>query len=325
MLLQTVLLQTVSAARVTDSAGEQFHEVLGSGFAGERIDRVVSTVTGVSRKQAVALIADGSVLLNRAAPAKPSLRVADGDELSVSVPRGTELAEDRSVQVPIIFSDEHVIVVEKAAGLVVHPGAGTHSGTLIQGLLAEYPELREVGIDPDRPGVVHRLDKGTSGLLLVARTQIGFDSLTQQLRDRTLERRYRCLVHGDVEGGGGVVDAPIGRSIRQPTRQTVSADGKHAVTHYSVEQRFLESEVTELSCRLETGRTHQIRVHMEAIHYPVVGDERYNDRKNLKNFGLQRPFLHAADVGFEHPVTGETIRFSSDLPPDLHNVLAGLS
>jgi 23S rRNA pseudouridine1911/1915/1917 synthase len=219
----------------------------------------------------------------------------------------------------VVHEDAEVIVIDKPAGLVVHPGAGHADGTLVNGLLARFPELAAVG-DPARPGIVHRLDAGTSGLLVVARTPPAYASLTAQLGERSVERAYDTLVAGRVENDEGVVDAPIGRSTREPTRMAVRADGRAARTRYLVVSRWTEPQaVSRLECRLETGRTHQIRVHLAAIGHPVVGDVRYGGGRSA--LPLDRPFLHAARLRFRHPGTGEPVAFASSLPPDLQAVL----
>jgi 23S rRNA pseudouridine1911/1915/1917 synthase len=252
--------------------------------------------------------------------------VAEGDLVDIDLPdrpAEIELAADRSVPVPVVHEDADMIVVDKPAGVVVHPGAGQGSGTLVNGLLARYPEIRDVG-QPDRPGIVHRLDKGTSGLLVVARSAPAYDRLVAMLGRHEVDRRYRTLVWGTVASPSGLVDAPVGRSGRERTRMAVTVRGKPARTWYDVVRTFHQPvEVTELVCRLETGRTHQIRVHMASIGHRVVGDGRYGgDRQSLP---LPRPFLHAEHLGFDHPLTGEALTFTSPLPDDLAQVLARLS
>jgi 23S rRNA pseudouridine1911/1915/1917 synthase len=227
------------------------------------------------------------------------------------------------VEVPIVHVDDAVLVVDKPAGLVVHPGAGHRDGTLVAGVLARFPDVAAVG-DPARPGLVHRLDRGTSGLLVVARTPAAHADLVAQLAARTVERRYTAVVLGVPEPRSGVVDAPIGRSSRDPTRMAVSATGRPARTHYRVEADFTEPvAAARVGCRLETGRTHQVRVHLAAIGHPVVGDGSYGgDRPTLP---APRPCLHAARLGFRHPATGEAVAFDSPLPADVEAVLGGLS
>jgi 23S rRNA pseudouridine1911/1915/1917 synthase len=297
-------------------------EVVPAALAGERVDRAVALLGGLTRAVAAELVAAGRVRLDGAVVATRSLRVRGGEVLEVDlpVPAGTAtVVPDPTVAVPVVFADADVIVVDKPAGLVVHPGAGHRSGTLVHGLLARFPELATVG-DPRRPGIVHRLDRGTSGLLVVARSPRAHASLTAQLAARRVERRYVALVRGHMPAPAGVIDAPIGRSARVPTRMAVVAGGRIARTRYEVLRTFARPEpMSLLACRLETGRTHQIRVHLAAVGHPVVGDDRYGGRSRA--LGLDRPFLHAAELAFEHPATGEQVRFTSALPPDLQAVL----
>jgi 23S rRNA pseudouridine1911/1915/1917 synthase len=298
---------------------EVLTEVIPPALVGQRIDRVVALVADVSRGEAAALLAGGDVTVNSERPTKPSERVVEGDVVVVRVVRSDgQLVADSSIDVPVVFEDDHVIVVDKPAGLVVHPGAGTLEGTMVHGLLSQYPDLRGVGPDV-RPGIVHRLDKGTSGLLVVARTIEALEGLKQQLVVRSMLRQYRTLVAGRLASSEGVIDAPLGRSPRDPTRHAVVLSGRDARTRYEVIERFEEPELTHLRCRLETGRTHQIRVHLEAIDHPVIGDDRYGGSQ--PDLGLSRPFLHAESLGFVHPVTDEWLAFDSVLPDDLAAVL----
>ncbi|NNF54803.1 MAG: RluA family pseudouridine synthase [Acidimicrobiales bacterium] len=290
---------------------------------GQRIDRVVSLLLEVSRSVASDLIADGEVLLDGAVPSKPSVRLEAGQSMVLPehvVPHAIQA--DPTVTLSIRFVDDHVIVVDKPAGLVVHPGAGVHSGTLAQGILAAFPEVANVG-EPARPGIVHRLDRGTSGLLMVARSAKAYEALTEQLRSRTVAREYRALVHGLPTANEGIIDAPIGRSLRHPTRQIVRADGRPARTAYTVLERFEAVDVAFLSFQLETGRTHQIRVHADAVGHPLVGDDRYGAVQSPHTIirSALRPFLHAVLLGFEHPTTGEWMEFESPLPADLSDLL----
>ena len=300
-------------------------EVVPRALDGQRLDRVVALVTGASRSEAAALVDDGAVEVAGTPVTTRSHRVAEGDVLDIDAPEPTaeaEVAADPSVPVPVVHEDPDLLVVDKPAGLVVHPGAGQTAGTLVNGLLGRYPEIRAVG-QPDRPGIVHRLDKGTSGLMLVARSARAYDALVAMLAGHEVDRCYRTLVWGTPSSPSGLVDAPIGRSSRERTRMAVTVRGKPARTYYDVVRTYHDPvEVTELRCRLETGRTHQIRVHLASIGHRVVGDARYGgDRQSLP---VDRPFLHAEELALDHPVTAEPLAFRSPLPADLVAVLAGL-
>lgn len=301
-------------------------EVVPEALAGERIDRIVAMVGDCSRSEAAALIDAGGVVVEGVVAVSRSAKVPAGVTVEVDVPDRAALAAlvpDPTVEVPIVYLDDDLIVVDKPAGLVVHPGAGNRGATLVHGLLARFPELVGVGLDPDRPGIVHRLDKGTSGLLLVARTTTAYDSLVAALSARTVHRQYRALVWGHVAAPRGLVDAPIGRSEREPTRMSVTERGKEARTRYEVVTRYDEPvEVTELICTLETGRTHQIRVHLQSIGHAVVGDLRYQGAR--QSLPLGRPFLHAERLELAHPVTGAPLAFESPLPGDLVDLRATL-
>lgn len=303
-------------------------EITGA-LEGERVDRAVAMLCDVTRADAAALVAQGAVQLDGTAVATRSRRVAAGQWLDVAAEalsaRVTPeaLAPDPSVQVPVVYADEAVIVVDKPPGLVVHPGAGHAAGTLAQGLLARFPELAGVG-EPARPGVVHRLDVGTSGLLVVARTPAAYASLVAQLAAHTVERRYLTLVWGTVEADAGLVDAPIGRASNDATQMAVAETGRPARTRYEVLERFTEPvETTLLECRLETGRTHQVRVHLAAIGHAVVGDARYRGQR--RTLPAPRPFLHAHRLAFDHPVRGDRSQHQSPLPADLEDVRVELA
>lgn len=291
---------------------------------GQRLDRVVSMLGSCSRSTAAGLVEDGEVVVNDAVVTRASHRLRSGDRLVVvDGPRGTPAAvePDPDVEFGVVIEDEHLAVIDKPAGLVVHPGAGNRDGTLVNGLVHRFPSMAGVG-DPLRPGIVHRLDAGTSGLMVVAKDATTYDALVGSLSARTVRRVYTALVTGHPAHARGVIDAPIGRSRRDPLRMTVSVDGREARTHYSVDAEFTEPfESALLTCELETGRTHQIRVHLSSIGHPVVGDARYGGR----TVELGRPFLHARRLCFDHPITGEQIDATADLPADLRNVLDMLS
>ncbi len=297
-------------------------EVVPPALAGQRLDRVVALVADVSRAEAAALVTGGAVAVDGRPVTKVSERVTEGATVVVEVDdAGTApaLEPDPSVAVRTVHVDDDVIVVDKQPDLVVHPGAGHATGTLVGGLLARFPEIAAVG-DPERPGIVHRLDRDTSGLLVVARTPRAYESLVGQLSARTVERRYLALVSGHPDPPRGMVDAPIGRSPRQPTLMAVRLDGKEARTRYEVREAFADPQpVALVECRLETGRTHQIRVHMRAIEHPIVGDTRYGGGRT--RVACPRRFLHAAQLAFLHPATEERVALTSPLPEDLRSVL----
>jgi 23S rRNA pseudouridine1911/1915/1917 synthase len=288
---------------------------------GERLDRVVAMLWDLPRREVSALVSSGRVRVGGEAASSRSRRVLEGEVVEVDEPPArpeTGVEPDSDVPVPVVALDEHVVVVDKPPGLVVHPGPGHDRGTLVHGVVARWPEVAAVG-DPARPGIVHRLDAGTSGLLAVARTPLAYASLVGQLRDRTVERRYFALVWGHVDPPAGMVDAPVGRSGRARTQMAVSATGKEARTRYQVLERFeVPAALSLLECTLETGRTHQVRVHLAAIGHPVAGDVRYGGRRPALPVG--RPFLHAHFLAFDHPATGERRDHTSPLPADLEEV-----
>ena len=297
-------------------------EIVPAALAGERIDRTIAMITGASRARVAEWLDEGLVTCNGTIVTSRSQRVAEGDVVALAADphQGpVALVGEPDIDVPIVYADEHLLVIDKPAGLVVHPGAGNPTGTLVQALLARYPEIADVG-EPDRPGVVHRLDKDTSGLMLVALTAEAHEALSVMLAAHDVERRYLTLVWGVPESTSGLVDAPIGRSAREPTRMVVSTNGREARTRYTVIETFTEPVPTALvECELETGRTHQIRVHMAAIGHAVVGDERYRGARPA--IATPRMFLHSAQLVLVHPVTGTELRFDSPLPADLRTVL----
>ncbi len=296
-----------------------------SALDGVRVDKAVALVADLSRSAVNALIEGGRVRIDGTAVRSRRTVLRSGQELTVDRDEGTAPTVpegDPSVAFTVVHEDADIIVVDKPAGLVVHPGAGHRTGTLVHGLLARYPDLGALGVgpgaDPDRPGIVHRLDRGTSGLMVVARTPAAYRTLVDRMGARQVTRRYRALVLGTVEGESGVVEAPIGRSVSSPTRMAVSRRGKEARTEYQVDERFLRpAPATLLTATLGTGRTHQIRVHLAAIGHPVVGDDTYGRGRSLTGTALTRPFLHAAALAFDHPTTDQAMAWSSDLPPDL--------
>ena len=286
---------------------------------GERVDRAIALLTGWQRSQVQSLLERHEILVD-GTPVAKSHRLQSGNVVELLSEPAVEVVPqpDPGVSVAVRYEDDDVVVVAKPAGLVVHPGAGHIDGTLVNGLLAQFPDMAGVG-DQYRPGIVHRLDRDTSGLLMVARSPRAYDALVAQLSNREVERSYVALVWGHLASRRGVIDAPIGRSSARRTRMAIRDAGKPARTEYEVCEEFDRPVCTLLDCRLETGRTHQIRVHLAAIGHPVVGDGTYGGAR--QPLVLDRPFLHAATLGFDHPVTGEHLEFEEPLPPELERVL----
>ncbi|HUC15810.1 MAG TPA: RluA family pseudouridine synthase [Acidimicrobiales bacterium] len=306
----------------------------------ERVDRGAALLVGLSRAEASRLVDEGRVRISGLVVRAGSRRLRSGELLEVDLaghtplqPRPAPRSATSSGPPPaaaVVFADEDLVVVDKPAGLVVHPGAGNSEGTLVQQLVRLFPEISAVGPEDDRPGIVQRLDKGTSGLMVVARTSAAREGLVAQLAARSVERAYLAVVHGELEADEGTVDAPLGRSQSHRVKMAVVQGGRQALTHYRAESRSTSPvPVTLVSCRLGTGRTHQVRVHFAAIGHPLLCDDRYSKPSQLAAArtalpGLRRPWLHAARLGFTHPVTGEPLRFSSELPADLAATLGPL-
>jgi 23S rRNA pseudouridine1911/1915/1917 synthase len=316
---------------------------------GERVDRALALLAGVSRAQASRMVADGRVRVGRSLVSSGGRRLKEGEWLEVEPavtgrgepgqpggglgPSGRPVPSSAGPALPeakVIFVDNDLVVVDKPAGQVVHPGAGNFQGTLVQQLLRLFPDIAAAGPAGDRPGIVQRLDKGTSGLLVVARTAAAREALIAQLSGRSVERRYLAVVHGELQADEGLVEAPLGRSPAGRLKMAVVEGGREARTRYStIDRSSSPLPVSLVSCRLETGRTHQVRAHFAAIGHPVLGDDRYSRPKQLAVVravvpALTRPWLHAADLGFVHPTTGEALRFTSEPPADLLAVLATL-
>ena len=303
--------------------GEILDLVIPDSLAGYRVDRALALLTGFSRSEAHHAIDEGLVKINDHVVRKSSQSLDVGDHLSAVLPLSDEgeVAPDATVVFDVVLDDPDFVVINKPAGLVVHPGAGQREGTLVAGLVAAYPEMAQLAVDGYcdalRPGIVHRLDKGTSGLLVAAKTPRAFLSLSDQLAERTMQRTYLGLVEGYVEDERGVVDAPIGRSSRTPTLMAVRADGRPARTSYEVLRRIEKPHnVSLLRLRLDTGRTHQIRVHLGTIGHPVVNDNRYGHRRDRRLLE-GRFFLHSTTLRFVHPVTGDIVDANAPLPQDL--------
>ena len=283
---------------------------------GHRIDKVLADLLDLSRARARALL-DAGVLLD-GSPARPSDRVRSGAVVESPPPEVAIGLVPEPVAFAVIHEDPDLIVVDKPPGLVVHPGSGHERPTLAAGLLHRYPELEGVGAI-GRWGLIHRLDRDTSGVLVVGRTASSFERLNSDMAQRRIRRLYTTLVHGRFATPTGTIDAPIGRDPDRPTRRAVVPGGKPAVTHFEVVEEFSPADVSLLEVALATGRTHQIRVHMTAVDHPIVGDKAYSSLN--KAVESPRIFLHAHQVGLHHPTTGEELTFTSPLPSDLAEVL----
>ncbi len=299
--------------------------------AGTRLDSYLAVrITGWSRARLQRLIEDEEVLVN-GKPAKGSYRIHPGDEIEVELTASPTTAfVPENISLNIVYEDEDVIVVNKPAGMVVHPAAGVHSGTLANALAYHFQNLSSRG-GAGRPGIVHRLDKDTSGLMVVAKNEAAHENLADQFRARTVLKSYVALVHGVVNTDTGRIEQRIGRDPRNRTRMAVVADGRAAASMYKVRQRF--EALTLLDVKIASGRTHQIRVHLAWLKHPVVGDEVYGGgrdntvrdvklRTQIRKLGRQ--FLHAERLGFRHPKTDQWLEFKSELPMELQTLLVEL-
>ena len=290
---------------------------------GIRLDRfLVSVLSDVSRTAGQQLIADGAVLVN-GRPAKAGYLLRLNDEVRLLRAGPAAISQDvrpRQLPLDIIYEDDDLLVINKEPGMVVHPAAGHDDDTLVNALLARYPQLRE-SEGEGRPGIVHRLDKDTSGLLMVAKNLRTQAALVDQMQRHQVEKRYLALVEGLVSLDQGSIDAPIGRDPRHRQQMTITArEGREARTHFRVQRRYARH--TLLLLQLETGRTHQIRVHLKAIGHPIVGDPVYGSKHARSQPPLQRQFLHAYQLKFAHPTTGKALEFTAPLPDDLQKILA---
>jgi 23S rRNA pseudouridine1911/1915/1917 synthase len=315
----------------------RFTQVVEADSAGARLDRwLAGRLPELSRMRVKALIAGGRTRVD-GREVKAAHRVQAGERVEVTIPPpARDGIAPEAVPLRVVFEDAHVLVVDKPPGMVTHPGAGRIDGTLAAAALAHAPEMAGVG-SPRRPGIVHRLDKGTSGLIVLAKTQAAYDGLTAQLSHRTVSRRYLALAQGAMRRAEGTVDAPIGRDPHSRVRMAIVPEGrgKRAVTHYRVLERFGggASAVTLLECRLETGRTHQIRVHLASLGHPLLGDDTYRGRRASPAgdpalaelvHGLGGVALHAAGLAFTHPVTGEPMRFACPSPDRIERIVSHL-
>ena len=313
----------MSAGETGTHEGERYEFVVGSESQRARLDAWLAQLpqladAGLSRSRLQALAAGGLIAINGSV-ARASQRVRHEDTVTVCVPPARSPADliPQDIPVPAVFEDEHLIVVDKPAGLPVHPGPGHPDGTLVNALLALCPDIRGIGGEL-RPGIVHRLDLDTSGLMVAAKTQQAHQRLAEQMKNREFRKEYLAVSVGLVTPESGTIDAPIGRDPRHRQRMAVGAGGRAARTHYETLEDL--SGHTLLNLILETGRTHQIRVHLAYLGYPLLGDAVYGNASTLTS----RQFLHAARLGFRHPVTGAWTEHRADLPAELSTALAAL-
>lgn len=275
----------------------------------ERIDKFITEkVTDASRSQIQSLIKEGHITVNGSS-VKSNYKVQSEDIIEVNIPEPEVIdAKPEDISIEIIYEDQDVLVVNKPQGMVVHPSIGHSSGTLVNALLYHIKDLSGIN-GKIRPGIVHRIDKDTSGLLMIAKNDVAHEKLSEQLKEKKAQREYIALVHGLIHHDKGTIDAPIGRDSSNRKKYAVVDNGKPSVTHFEVIERF--NKYTLIKLILETGRTHQIRVHMDYIEHPLAGDPIYGPRKTIKGNGQ---FLHAETLGFTHPTTGEEMKFSSPIP-----------
>ncbi|MFC2623992.1 RluA family pseudouridine synthase [Propionibacterium acidifaciens] len=292
------------------------------GLAGERVDAAAARMTGLTRSRVAGLIAEGLVLLDGAAVARPSQRVRTGQLLDIDLSEPVRRARVVPAVVEgmtIVHDDPDVVVVDKPAGVAAHPSLGWDGPDVVSGLAGAGFRITTSGA-AERQGIVHRLDVGTSGLMVVAKSERAYTALKRAFRERTVDKAYLALVQGHLDPLEGTIDAPIGRHPGSEWKFAVTAGGRAAVTHYEVIEMMRATCLVRV--RLETGRTHQIRVHFAALHHPCVGDPLYGSDPGLAaRLGLDRQWLHAAELGFVHPGTGEYVRFASEPPADLARAL----
>jgi 23S rRNA pseudouridine1911/1915/1917 synthase len=294
--------------------------------AGERLDKIlVARLGDFSRSQIQEMIGNGLVTVD-GQTAKAGHKMKGGERVIVEIPAEEEpVIEPEEIPLTIVYDDEDIVVIEKTADMVVHPGVGQRSGTLVNALLARYPQIIDMQDDPradNRMGIVHRLDKDTSGLIVAAKHIIALENLMEQFKQRTVEKVYIAMLERKPKTTSGIIDAPMGRDPKQRKRMAVVKDGKNALTEYEVIDENFRDGRCLARIKIHTGRTHQIRVHMAFIGCPIVGDTVYG--YNKQRLGMKRNFLHASELAFDHPTTGERLHFKSELPVGLQNVMEKL-
>ena len=297
--------------------------------ANARLDKALAKASGFSRERIKTLLSEGAITVAGAIPGSVRAKVAEGTPFRITLPAAKPLElEAEDLPLDIVFEDDHLIVVNKPAGMVVHPAAGNQSGTMVNALLHHCRGRLSSINGVERPGIVHRIDKDTSGLLVVAKTDLAHEGLAEQFADHSLHRRYLAICAGHPNPSEGRIEGRIGRSSRDRKKMAVlekgAERGKHAVTHYALKQRLNHCSLIE--CRLETGRTHQVRVHCASIGHPLLGDPQYGRtpkplRAVLDALQFARQALHAAELGFVHPKSGETMRFTAEVPPDFATLI----
>ncbi|MDT8859099.1 RluA family pseudouridine synthase [Alkalihalobacillus sp. MEB130] len=299
---------------------EQFEWTVSLDHASLRIDKFLTMDGKWSRTQVQLWIKDDHVKVNNQ-KVKSNYKVSEGDVITLDIPDVEELqVEAENIPLDVVYEDADVIVINKPRGMVVHPAPGHYSGTLVNALMYHCQDLSGIN-GVIRPGIVHRIDKDTSGLIMVAKNDQAHESLVDQLKAKTTRRLYKAIVHGIIPHQHGTVDAPIGRDKKDRQSMTVTEENsRDAVTHFTVLETF--EKYTYVQCELETGRTHQIRVHMKYIGYPLAGDPKYGPKK--KTLDIEGQALHAAVLGFSHPKTGEEMVFEAPLPKDMEQVLLQL-
>ena len=298
----------------------RFKYVIDENYTDKRLDSVLTKyIEGVSRSYIQRLFDIGGVAVNDRQNISKNYKVKPGDVVEVTIPDPVELKiEPENIPLDIVYEDDDVLVVNKPAGMVVRPAVGNLTGTLVNAIMYHCGDRLSSINGVVRPGIVHRIDKDTSGLLMIAKNDNAHISLSKQLFDHTITRRYIALVQDNIKQDGGTVDLPIGRDPRNRLKKQVNGSGaKNAVTHYRVLERY--GEYTLVECQLETGRTHQIRVHMAYIKHPLVGDPLYGSRK--QDFAVRGQMLHAGVLGFIHPTTGKYMEFRADLPEEFQQVV----